>query len=119
MKVFQQTQSTCDPEQSPRVYAENWFHAYAEDWLEEPADDLLEISASGYGDMVLVDPDVTWDQIVEECGGEYVLVAVGADVLLWTEPSPNDEQVLTLDGDTASAALTWVAALVLVAGIRA
>ena len=46
MKVFQQTQSTYDPEQSPRVYAE--------DRLEEPADDLLEVSASGYGDMVLL-----------------------------------------------------------------
>ena len=94
MKVFQQTQVTYDPNQSPRAYAEEWFRAYAEERLEEPADELLRASASGYGDMVLVDHDVTWKQITEECGGEFVLVSIGEHALLWTEPSPEDEQAL-------------------------
>ena len=87
--LYQQTPATYDPEQSPR--------AYAEDWLEEPADTLLEVSASGYGDIVLVDPDMTWDQIREECGGAGVLVAVGTDVLLWTEPDPEPDEQFTDD----------------------
>ena len=97
MKVCQQMQVAYDSEQSPRAFAEDWFRAYAAEWLEEPADELLEESARLYGDMVLVDRDDTWESIAVECGGEQVLVAIGTDVLLWTEPDPDDEQALVFD----------------------
>ena len=106
MKVCQQMQVAYDSEQSPRAFAEDWFRAYAAERLEEPADKLLEESARLYGDIVLVGCDDTWESIAVECGCEQVLVAIGPDVLLWTEPDPDDEQVVLLDDDPTDAALS-------------